>query len=193
MSQPESNDSYINSCIEQSHSRDVSDGVRGDAFFVEVRAMCACCDRRSNSSFQACALHRDLWGHQAGLLRFSGAIDVELKGKGVRVMVACPGPTATQFVERSPTTMPWSEMDSVESVARKTLEAFDLGQIVSYPELRVSAFHGGLRAFCHARRSLRELLGLQSEWALRHRAQRYLALVAVLYDLFSETTDIRWF
>ncbi len=58
------------------------------------------------------------------VLMFSEAVAEELKGSGVRVMVANPGATATEFFDQSPTTVKREKMDSAESVARRTLNDF---------------------------------------------------------------------
>jgi uncharacterized protein len=64
---------------------------------------------------------------------FSEAIHLELAGKGVHVMATCPGPTATSFFEGTSTNMAPKNMDSSESVVRRTLEAFEQKRIVAYP------------------------------------------------------------
>lgn len=67
------------------------------------------------------------------VLMFSEAVAEELKGSGVRVMVANPGATATEFFDQSPTTVKREKMDSAESVARRTLNDFVGEKVVSYP------------------------------------------------------------
>ncbi len=100
----------------------------------------------SNSSFQPVPYMATYGATKAFILMFSEAIAEELKNKGVRVMVACPGPTATHFFEQAPTTVPAHDMDSAEFVARRTLEAFDSGKVVAYPgRTSVRVFSWGAR------------------------------------------------
>jgi NAD(P)-dependent dehydrogenase (short-subunit alcohol dehydrogenase family) len=61
------------------------------------------------------------------VLMFTEAIAEEMRNSGVRVMVACPGPTATQFFDQAPTTMKASQMKNglrglakAESVAKRS-------------------------------------------------------------------------
>lgn len=67
------------------------------------------------------------------LLMFSEALVEEMKGSGVRMMVATPGATATEFFAQSPTTHKLEKMDSAQSVARRTLDDFVRGKVLSYP------------------------------------------------------------
>jgi uncharacterized protein len=67
------------------------------------------------------------------VLMFTEAVAEELRGSGVRVMVANPGATATEFFDQSPTTVKREKMDTSESVARRTLNDFVGGKVVSYP------------------------------------------------------------
>jgi hypothetical protein len=87
----------------------------------------------SNSAFQPVAYMATYGATKAFLLMFTEAIAEEMRNTGVRVMVACPGPTATQFFEQAPTTMKASQMDSAEFVAMRTLKDFEEGKVVSYP------------------------------------------------------------
>jgi uncharacterized protein len=48
-------------------------------------------------------------------------------------MTTCPGPTATSFFEGTSTHMVAKDMDSSESVVRRTLDAFDHERAVAYP------------------------------------------------------------
>jgi short-subunit dehydrogenase len=70
---------------------------------------------------------------KAFVLHFSEAIRHELADKGVQVMATCPGPTATNFFEGTSTRMSPDDMDSSESVVKKTLKAFDRKRAVAYP------------------------------------------------------------
>jgi short-subunit dehydrogenase len=48
-------------------------------------------------------------------------------------MAACPGPTATEFFAGTSAKMSPKNLDSSQSVVRKTLDAFDQGKSVAYP------------------------------------------------------------
>jgi short-subunit dehydrogenase len=87
----------------------------------------------SNASFQPLPYMATYAATKAFVLHFSEAIHRELAGKGVHVMATCPGPTATSFFEGTSTNMSLKDMDTSESVVRKTLEAFDQGRAVAYP------------------------------------------------------------
>jgi uncharacterized protein len=87
----------------------------------------------SNSAFQAVPYMATYGATKAFILMFTEAIAEEMSNTGVRVMVACPGPTATQFFDQAPTTMKASEMDSAHYVASRTLKDFERGTVVSYP------------------------------------------------------------
>jgi short-subunit dehydrogenase len=62
---------------------------------------------------------------KAFVLHFGEALQYELSPTGVRVMTACPGPTATSFFEGTPTTMSDRSFDTHEMVVRGILRAFD--------------------------------------------------------------------
>jgi len=87
----------------------------------------------SNASFQPVPYMATYAATKAFVLHFSEAIRHELAGSGVRVMATCPGPTATNFFEGTSTRMSPKDMDSSESVVRKTLKAFDQKRAVAYP------------------------------------------------------------
>jgi uncharacterized protein len=87
----------------------------------------------SNSAFQPVPYLATYGATKAFVLMFSEAIAEEMRNTGVRVMVACPGPTATEFFVNTPTTMQRGEMDAADFVARRTLNDFDRGKVVSYP------------------------------------------------------------
>jgi short-subunit dehydrogenase len=87
----------------------------------------------SNASFQPLPAMASYAASKAFVLHFSEALSHELAGHGVHVMAACPGPTATNFFAGTTTNMSAKDMDSSESVVRKTLDAFDRGKIVAYP------------------------------------------------------------
>jgi short-subunit dehydrogenase len=87
----------------------------------------------SNAGFQPLPYMATYAATKAFVLHFSEAIRHELTAKGVHVMATCPGPTATSFFEGTSTQMSPENMDSSESVVRRTLEAFDQGRGVAYP------------------------------------------------------------
>jgi uncharacterized protein len=87
----------------------------------------------SNASFQPLPYMATYAATKAFVLHFSEAIRHELAARGVHVMATCPGSTATSFFEGTPTHMSPKDMDSPESVVRRTLEAFDQGRAVAYP------------------------------------------------------------
>jgi uncharacterized protein len=87
----------------------------------------------SNGGFQPGPYNATYAATKAFVLMFSEAVAEEMKGSGVRMMVANPGATATEFFVQSPTTVKLEKMDSAESVARRTLDDFVRGKVVSYP------------------------------------------------------------
>ena len=87
----------------------------------------------SEGAFQPVPFNATYAATKSFLLMFSEAIAEELKGSGVRVMVANPGATATDFFDQSPTTVKLEKMDTAKSLARKTLNDFVSGKTVSYP------------------------------------------------------------
>ncbi len=87
----------------------------------------------STGAFQPVPYSATYTATKAFVLMFTEAVAEEIKGSGVRMMVANPGATATEFFEQSPTTVKLEKMDSAQSVARRTLDDFVRGKIVSYP------------------------------------------------------------
>jgi uncharacterized protein len=87
----------------------------------------------SNASFQPLPYMATYGATKAFVLHFSEAIHRELTGRGVHVMATCPGPTATSFFGDTSTNMSPKDMDSSESVVKRTLEAFDQRRAVAYP------------------------------------------------------------
>lgn len=87
----------------------------------------------SNASFQPLPYMATYAASKAFVLHFSEAIGHELAGRGIHVMATCPGPTATSFFDDTSTHMSPKDMDSSESVVRRTLEAFDRRRAVAYP------------------------------------------------------------
>jgi uncharacterized protein len=87
----------------------------------------------SNSAFQPLPYMATYAASKAFVLHFSEALQHELSPKGVRVMTACPGPTATSFFDGTPTTMSNRSFDTPEMVVRGILRAFNQGKVVAYP------------------------------------------------------------
>jgi uncharacterized protein len=87
----------------------------------------------SNSAFQPLPYMATYAATKAFVLHFGEALQHELSDTGVRVMTACPGPTATSFFEGTPTTMSDKSFDTPEMVVRGILRAFDQGKAVAYP------------------------------------------------------------
>jgi short-subunit dehydrogenase len=87
----------------------------------------------SNSAFQPLPHMATYAAAKAFVLYFSEAVQHELKDRGVRVMAACPGPTATSFFDGTETALSAKDMDSSEMVIREILRAFDRGNAVAYP------------------------------------------------------------
>jgi short-subunit dehydrogenase len=87
----------------------------------------------SNAAFQPLPHMATYAAAKAFVLHFSEALNIELKGRGVRVMAVCPGPTATNFFEGVSNKMKDGIFDSAELVARRTLRSFDQKRSVAYP------------------------------------------------------------
>jgi len=87
----------------------------------------------SNSAFQPLPYMATYAASKAFVLHFGEALQHELAPRGVRVMTACPGPTATSFFEGTPTTMSDRSFDTPAMVVRGILRAFDQGKAVAYP------------------------------------------------------------
>jgi short-subunit dehydrogenase len=87
----------------------------------------------SNASFQPLPHMATYAATKAFVLFFSEALQFEVAGTGVHVMAACPGPTATSFFDGVSTKVSSKDMDSAESVVKKTLKAFDQRKAVAYP------------------------------------------------------------
>jgi uncharacterized protein len=87
----------------------------------------------SNSAFQPLPYMATYAASKAFVLHFGEALRHELSPTGVRVMTACPGPTATSFFDGTPTTMSDRSFDTPEMVVRGILRAFDQGKAVAYP------------------------------------------------------------
>ena len=90
----------------------------------------------SDSAFQPLPYNATYAATKSFVLMFSEAIAEELKVSGVKVMVAIPGATATDFFDQSPTTVRPERMDTAASVASNTLNDFARRKTISYPGRR---------------------------------------------------------
>lgn len=97
----------------------------------------------SSASFQPLPYMATYAATKAFVLHFSEALQYELVDKGVHVMAACPGPTATRFFEGTSTNLQAKDMDSPEVVVQSTLKAFEKRKSVAYPG-RTSVYLGTL-------------------------------------------------
>jgi len=87
----------------------------------------------SNGAFQPIPYNATYTATKAFVLLLSEAVAQEIKGSGVRMMIASPGTTATEFFTQSPTTVKLEKMDSAQTVARRTLDDYQRGKVLSYP------------------------------------------------------------
>jgi len=67
------------------------------------------------------------------VLLFSEALSPELEKSGVRVLVACPGPVATQFFAEMKPSMEANQMDQPGPVVSEILRAFEHRKRMVYP------------------------------------------------------------
>jgi short-subunit dehydrogenase len=98
----------------------------------------------SEGAFQPVPYNATYAATKSFILMFSEAVADELKGSGVRVMVATPGAITNKFFAQSATIV---KIDAAESVARKTLNDFAGGKIVSYPGRQAYVQQLGYLAF----------------------------------------------
>jgi uncharacterized protein len=101
----------------------------------------------SEGAFQPVPYNATYAATKSFILMFSEAVADELKGSGVRVMVATPGVIANKFFAQSSTIVKLAKTDAAESVARKTLNDFADGKIVSYPGRQAYVQQLGYLAF----------------------------------------------
>jgi short-subunit dehydrogenase len=71
---------------------------------------------------------------KAFVLSFSESLHLEYANAGIRIFALCPGPTASNFFERSGLVTP-KDSDSVEVVVNRGLSAFEKGKVVYIPNL----------------------------------------------------------
>jgi uncharacterized protein len=100
---------------------------------MAIRAQGGVINISSNSAFQPLPHMATYAVAKAFVLYFGEALQHELKDRGVGVMAACPGPTATSFFEGTSTALSAKDMDNSETVVREILRAFDRGKAVAYP------------------------------------------------------------
>ncbi|SDT54313.1 SDR family NAD(P)-dependent oxidoreductase [Actinoplanes derwentensis] len=87
----------------------------------------------STAAFQPLPYQAGYAATKAFVLSFTEAFAQEMRGTGVRVMVAHPGATETGFFDGTTAVMDPRATDSPERVAAKTLNDFARGRLNSYP------------------------------------------------------------
>ena len=87
----------------------------------------------STAAFQPLAGAAVYAASKAFVLLFSEALSLELEKTGVRVLVACPGPVATQFYAGMKPSLEAQQMDQPRPVVTEVLRAFERRKRVVYP------------------------------------------------------------
>ena len=87
----------------------------------------------STAGFQPLAGAAVYAASKAFVLFFSEALSLELEKTGVRVLVACPGPVATQFYADMKPSLEAKQMDQPCPVVTQVLRAFERRKRVVYP------------------------------------------------------------
>lgn len=87
----------------------------------------------STAGFQPLAGAAVYAASKAFVLFFSEALSLELEKTGVRVLVACPGPVATQFYADMKPSLEAKQMDQPRPVVIEILRAFEHQKRVVYP------------------------------------------------------------
>lgn len=87
----------------------------------------------STAAFQPLAGAAVYAASKAFVLLFSEALALELKGTGVTVTAACPGPVATHFFAAMKPRLQARQMDQPGPVVGDILRGFELGKTVVYP------------------------------------------------------------
>jgi len=87
----------------------------------------------STAGFQPLAGAAVYAASKAFVLFFSEALSLELEKTGVRVLVACPGPVATQFYADMKPSLEAKQMDQARPVVTQVLRAFEHRKRVVYP------------------------------------------------------------
>jgi short-subunit dehydrogenase len=87
----------------------------------------------STAAFQPTPYMASYGATKAFVLSFTESLAEELRGTGVRIMAAHPGPVATGFFDGTTVTTHAGLTDSPESIAVRTLDDFMRGRAASYP------------------------------------------------------------
>jgi uncharacterized protein len=87
----------------------------------------------STAAFQPLAGAAVYAASKAFVLLFSEALSLELEKTGVGVLVACPGPVATQFYADMKPSLEAKQMDQPRPVVAEILRAFEHRKRVVYP------------------------------------------------------------
>ena len=87
----------------------------------------------STAAFQPMPYQAGYAATKAFVLSFSEALAEELRGSGIRVMAAHPGPVGTGFFDGTTAKMDPRTTDTPEAVAAGTLDDFASGKHASYP------------------------------------------------------------
>jgi short-subunit dehydrogenase len=87
----------------------------------------------STAGFQPLAGAAVYAASKAFVLFFGEAVSLELEKTGVRVLVACPGPVATQFFADMKPSLEAKQMDQPRPVVAEVLRAFEHRKRVVYP------------------------------------------------------------
>jgi short-subunit dehydrogenase len=87
----------------------------------------------STAAFQPLAGASVYAASKAFVLFFSEALALELKGTGITVTAACPGPVATHFFANMNPRLQAKQMDQPVPVVNDILRGFELGKKVVYP------------------------------------------------------------
>jgi uncharacterized protein len=87
----------------------------------------------STAGFQPLAGAAVYAASKAFVLFFGEALSLELEKTGVRVVVACPGPVATQFFAGMKPSLEARQMDQPRPVVNEILRAFENRKTVVYP------------------------------------------------------------
>jgi short-subunit dehydrogenase len=83
----------------------------------------------STASFQPVTYMAVYGATKAFVRSFSAALREEVRGRGVRVLALCPGPTATEFFDKGVAVVP-GPMRTSHDVVKTALTAFDAGKAV---------------------------------------------------------------
>ncbi|MBP2335679.1 short-subunit dehydrogenase [Saccharothrix coeruleofusca] len=124
----------------------------------------------STAAFQPMPYQASYAATKAFALSFSEALAEELRGSGVRVMVAHPGATATNFFDGTSAEIAAGLADSAEDVAEDVLDDYARGRTASYPGRAVNRV-GTFVARALPRRTVTRLTGALNRKLGFHLAQ----------------------